>query len=1310
MLRKAEIQFMRPRPETGNGRLATYGHPALKDPAIMPPVRATGRFIVQVLRLLLVICALVSGGAALAVNKTCTGGNMSVGASWGGTVPVAADVLRINGACVVDNAFANLAYGTLEVSRGAAGTLSWPVGGTATLNVTTVLTGTFGAGTINMTNGGTLQITTSWTSTNTTLTPGTGTVNWNVTGAASTLPTFAGVNTYNNLTITATGRVASLGQATTVNGDLLISAGTLSVSGSNFALNVKGDFTNNGTGFTRGTGTVTMSGTAAQAIQGSTTTTFNNLTITNTSAAVSLSLTTNIVNVAGTLNMNGAATLLTPAAAVVINSAAAAGTITGTGTVQVTRTLATADYSSQYKFTTNTLTNLTVEYIGTATQVVSALTYGSGTGGGLKISNTSAAVTAAANFAVNGTLTMNGATTVLTPAAAVIVSGTGTLTGTGTVQVTRTAATADFSSQYTITNKTLTNLTVEYAGAAAQTVSALTYGGLKINNASGVTLAANATVNATLTLASGNITTGASTMITTTTCASSVSRTSGHVVGNLQKAIPAGASTCTFEVGSGTNYTPVVTAFVAGTTAGNMTASTTGSDHPSIGSSAINSAASVNRYWTLTNGGGTLVGLPAAGYTATFNFINGSPVDFDAGADPTKFMVQRFSGGSWFATTVNATCTATPGTNLCEQVNGIAAFGAFAIGETTYTSGNAGWFNVFESSTAANAFLGKIYTKIVGTAFNLDVVAVNASRTGVNPGYGTNPITVELLNASDNSGANTAQTDCRSSWTLIPSQSFSFSPAWASSRATVAIPLQSSAAREVRIRVTQGTLVGCSTDNFSIRPTGFTVSSTNATQTDSSGTPAIKAGASFNLTAASVAGYNGTPSVDNTAGMVVGTPNAGTIGGSFGAALVGTGTATGASFTYSEVGNFGLSTNAVFDSSFSSVDSSPSDCNVGFSNTLDGAGRYGCSIGSTAIAQTLGLSGFGRFIPDNFNVTYPGPAPTFTAGCGTFSYVGTAFAYGTAPVITVTARNSSNATTTNYAGSYMKFSSTAGASLNQAPYNTQGGRYSRFDALGGGTTPALDTSQLPATTADPVIGAFTNGVGTLTFSSGGGLAFTRSLTTPNAPFNADIAVALNVIDGDAITYAGNPASFGAATAGNGIAFSGGKPMRFGWLKLSNAVGSEKSPLQIPIQAQYWSGNSWVLNANDSCTPIPATRVALSNYRDKSGTPPTPNWSTTPTGPGTLSAGQGAITLAAPVPVGGTGSVDVAINLGTATTDASCLASHPAMTAPALSLAYLRGMNGSCAASSIFAADPSSTATFGVYSPETRKAVHIRELF
>lgn len=742
--------------------------------------------------------------SAHAANKTCTGGNMSVGASWGGTVPGSGDTLRINGACVVDNAFNNaITYGSLEVSRGATGTVSWPVSPTKILNVTSVVTGSFGAGTIDMTNGGTLNIRTGWTSTNTTLTPGAGTVIWNNTGGgANDLPSSALANTFNNLTILVGTRTASLGQATTVNGNLLISTGTLSVSASNFALNVKGNFTHNGTGFTAGTGTVTlsgttaqaidgsttttfnnltianasatvslspstnamnvtgdfthngagfnagtstvsMSGTAAQAIAGSSTTTFNNLTISNTSAAVTLSPSTNVTNVSGTLNMNGAATMLTPAAAVVLNSAAAAGTITGTGTVQVTRTAATADYSSQYKFTTNTLTNLTVEYAGTSAQTVSALTYG-----GLKINNASGAALTGATT-VGGTLTLtsgvlsvgantlnlNGPNTAVTSGSLSTTSssdlsfggssaGVNVPTGVGNLNnltinntngVSLGSVSPTLSGTLTLTSgvvsvgaNTLTlngpNTSVASGSLTTTSSSSLSFGGsstgvnvptgvtslnnLTIDNSNGVSLGSSSpSVAGTLTLTNGTVTTGSNTLAIGSAGSISGAGTTKYVIGNLQKAFLAAVGSFTYPLGDGTSYTPLTVSFAAAPSAGNLTAAVTNTDHPdtTAETSGIDSAKSVNRYWTLKNP--TLAG--SAGLT--LNYVSG---DNDSGTTPGNYVVRR--GATCSGSGVSRTCTGgwstfTPSpaaTNLQAIVSGVsitsgASEADFAVGEAT---------------------------------------------------------------------------------------------------------------------------------------------------------------------------------------------------------------------------------------------------------------------------------------------------------------------------------------------------------------------------------------------------------------------------------------------------------------------------------------------------------------------------------------------------------------------------------------------------------------------------------------------------
>src|ERR1044072_9777452 len=125
-------------------------------------------------------------------------------------------------------------------------------------------------------------------------------------------------------------------------------------------------------------------------------------------------------------------------------------------------------------------------------------------------SNTTNPLTLNNSLAVNSSLNVNGANAILSPVAGAVISGTGTLTGTGTARVSRIAGTPDFLSQYTITNKTLTNLTIDYNGTNNQTVNNTpSYSNLVISGSGTKTLQGNTVITRNLniaaaTLASGN--------------------------------------------------------------------------------------------------------------------------------------------------------------------------------------------------------------------------------------------------------------------------------------------------------------------------------------------------------------------------------------------------------------------------------------------------------------------------------------------------------------------------------------------------------------------------------------------------------------------------------------------------------------------------------------------------------------------------------------------------------------------------------------------------------------------------------------
>lgn len=468
-------------------------------------------------------------------------------------------------------------------------------------------------------------------------------------------------------------------------------------------------------------------------------------------------------------------------------------------------------------------------------------------------------------------------------------------------------------------------------------------------------------------------------------------------------------------------------------------------------------------------------------------------------------------------------------------------------------------------------------------------------------------------------------------------------------------------------------MTGVSND-FVVRPAGFVVNNIQRTAdnfanpgaADAGGAVFIKAGESITLTATAV----------NSLGNA--TPNYGKEVAPEGVRLT-TALAPGLGLTNNPALGNGTIAGGLFNAGSVTVNNVTWD-EVGIITITPGVGDSNyLGVGDVTGTATGNI---GRFTPHYFDVS--ANAPLFATACtaGAFTYIGQPFNYalGMEPVLTVTARNLTGGTTANYKGTTpagQAFFKITNASLTGKAY-----------AAASGT---LDASGVTA--PDPVIVAAGNGTGTLTFNSGSGLFFTRS--SPEAPFDAEISLAINVIDTDSVAYSTNPARFGQATAGNGIAFSTGKAMRFGRLRLIGASGSQLLPLTVPFETQYWTGTFFATNTIDTCTTVANGNVGLGNYIGNLN-----DGDTTVSTVSSLSGGRGTITLAAPG-AGNNGSVDLAINLGTGANAAACPAFAPAAAPGAL--AHLRGQW--CGAG--YDQDPAARLRFGIRSGSDER-IYMRE--
>lgn len=512
----------------------------------------------------------------------------------------------------------------------------------------------------------------------------------------------------------------------------------------------------------------------------------------------------------------------------------------------------------------------------------------------------------------------------------------------------------------------------------------------------------------------------------------------------------------------------------------------------------------------------------------------------------------------------------------------------------------------FDAVEPAAAPQSRIFTKLAGAAFSVDVLALSSSTT-VNTGY-TGTVAVDLVDASGSA--------CPSGSGLNAVANIAFASG-NNGRRPVTFTY-SQAAANVRVRMKAGSsAAACSTDNFAIRPQQLTVTAPVLNNTALTGNPRAVAGSTFALDADAgvTGGYSGTaPTLDasnvkdhNNAVIATGTLS-GTFSAGDGAKAVGT------AFKYLDVGNIQFATDALVDSTFTTIDQI-TDCVAGStSNIATAAGKYGCNIGSAASAK------MGRWVPSHYSFT-----GTLTPACaaGGFTYMGND-ALGVALSLKAHASSGGAASASDPVTSRYTTGYTNLASVTLSGDNS-------------GSAVAVTRLSSPAFPAMPNTALWTAGQ----FQINDTFVFSK-LGSPDGPYDLFKLMA-SVSDPD-----------GSALIGSAVLQETNTTrIRYGRLRMQNAYGSELLALPVPLEAQYWAGSYYVTNMADSCTAVPMSSIAMGNYLKQLNACET---QLTPVGNATMVAGRlpGAGLVLTQPGLGNAGSVDLAINVSATTAGNTCV--------------------------------------------------------
>lgn len=239
-----------------------------------------------------------------------------------------------------------------------------------------------------------------------------------------------------------------------------------------------------------------------------------------------------------------------------------------------------------------------------------------------------------------------------------------------------------------LNNGTLNNMwqTTNFNGAAPQTIagaSPTTFYDLAINNSNGVSLQSNATVSNTLTLTSGRLSLGGSTLTLGTAATVSGAPSASRMVvadgtGRLCKRF-SGAGAFTFPIGDATGtpeYSPARLNFTSGAFGGGAQACVRVTDEKHPYNGLDNDF--ITRYWSLSQ-----TGITNFSCSLNMTYVNADIVGAEA-----SLLGVRFSGGVWTALPpVNAASNAITGV-----LTGFSDITAARVGPT---SANINYFHAW---------------------------------------------------------------------------------------------------------------------------------------------------------------------------------------------------------------------------------------------------------------------------------------------------------------------------------------------------------------------------------------------------------------------------------------------------------------------------------------------------------------------------------------------------------------------------------------------------------------------------------------